>query len=145
MPQIKNYIFALFVLLNISMSSQSSIENDPLIIQNNIDYRITEAKNNIDNYKYYEAQKNLDEALELATKQENTKSIGEIYSIKGRLQLTIEEEDEAIKSLNKAIEVQRFSKDNASLGSSYKTFGDVYLSKKDYAQALDYKTLSTIP
>ena len=138
MPQIKNYIFALFVLLNISMSSQSSIENDPLIIQNNIDYRITEAKNNIDNYKYYEAQKNLDEALELATKQENTKSIGEIYSIKGRLQLTIEEEDEAIKSLNKAIEVQRFSKDNASLGSSYKTFGDVYLSKKDYAQALDY-------
>ena len=138
MPQIKNYIYTLLVLISLNMSSQSSIENDPLIIQNNIDYRVTEAKNNIQNYKYYEAQKSLDEALELAKSMDNKQSIGEIYSLKGRLQLTIEEENEAIKSLNKAIEVQRFAKDNVNLANSYKTYGDVYLYKEDYKQALDY-------
>src|SRR5690606_14186695 len=48
-----------------------------------------------------------------------------------------EEQDEAIKSLNEAIKVQR-SNDNANLGNSYKTLGEVYLSKKDYNQAIDY-------
>ena len=61
-----------------------------------------------------------------------------IFSKKGNLQLIIEEFDAAIVSINKAIEMQRFSKDNANLGNSYKTFGDIYKSKNNYKQALDY-------
>ena len=128
------------MLFSIVVYSQKTIENDPEIAQNNINYRIEQAQNELDNYNYYKAQKNLDEALQLAEKADNKKSIGLIYAVKGKLQLIIGEEDKAIKSLNKAIEVQRIIDDNANLGKSYKIFGDVYLAKKDYYQALDSYT-----
>lgn len=128
------------MLFSIGVYSQKTIENDPELAQNNISYRIQQAKEHLDNYNYYKAQLNLDEALVLAEKADNKKSIGLIYAIKGRLQLVIGEEDKAIKSLNKAIEVQRITNDNANLGKSYKIFGDVYFVKKDYYQALDSYT-----
>ncbi|GAA4886216.1 ATP-binding protein [Flaviramulus aquimarinus] len=140
MSQIKYYIYIIAILFSLSVSSQKSIDDDPEIVQNNINYRIAQSQTELENYNYYKAQKNLDEALELAEKSGNKKSIGLIYTIKGRLQLIIEEEDKAIKSLNKAIEVQRIINDNTNLGASYKTFGDVYLAKKDYYSALDSYT-----
>lgn len=137
MPQTKHYISILILLLSLSLSAQKSIEDDPEITQNSINYRIAQSQSELENYNYYNAQKNLDEALELAKKIDNKKSIGVIYALKGRIQLLIEQEDKAIKSLNKAIEVQRIINDNINLGSSYKTFGDVYLVKEDYYSALD--------
>ena len=138
MTQIYKHILVLFMLLSLSMSSQNSVDKDPEILQNNINYRISQSEYDIENFNYYEAQKKLDEALEIATKIDDKKSIGLIYSKKGRLQLIIEDLDEAIASLNKAIEVQRLTKDNENLGNSYKTFGDIYVSKANYKQALDY-------
>ncbi|WP_034044371.1 ATP-binding protein [Wocania ichthyoenteri] len=140
MPQTKNYIYAFLMLISFSLYSQNTIENDPEIIQNNIDYRITQAKYDIESYDYYEAQKKLDEALEIAINANNKKSEGIIYAIKGELQLIIEEEDNAIKSINKAIEVQNIINDNINIGKSRKVFGDIYLSKKNYYQALDQYT-----
>ncbi|GAA4812444.1 ATP-binding protein [Litoribaculum gwangyangense] len=128
------------MLFSISVSAQKNIEEDPEIAQNNINYRITQSQTELENYNYFEAQKNLDEALKLAEKIDNKESIGLIYSIKGRLQLIIEEYDKAIKSLNKAVEVQRITNDNKNLGKSYKIFGDVYSAKEDYYQALDSYT-----
>ena len=113
------------------MSSQNSVDKDPEILQNNINYRITQSEYDIENFNYYEAQKKLDDALEIATKIDDKKSIGIIYSKKGKLQLIIEDLDEAIVSLNKAIEIQLLAKDNENLGNSYKTFGDIYVSKKE--------------
>ncbi|WP_298536189.1 ATP-binding protein [uncultured Algibacter sp.] len=120
-----------------SLYAQKSMADDPEIAQNNINYRITQSQFELENYNYFNAQKKLDEALELALKADNKKSLGIIHALKGRIQLIIEEEDKAIKSLNKAIEIQRIINDNANLGSSYKTFGDVYLAKDDYYSALD--------
>ncbi len=140
MSQVRNYIHIIVVLFCLSLSAQKSINEDPEIQQNTINYRIEQAQIELDKYNYYDAQKNLDEALSLAEKSDNKKSIGVIYAIKGKLQLIIEEEDNAIKSLNKAIEVQRIINDNKNLGKSYKVFGDVYLAKKDYYQALDSYT-----
>ena len=140
MPQIKSYIHAILMLICFSVYSQNSVENDPEIIQNNINHRIREANVDIDNYNYYEAQKKLDEALDIAINSNNKKSEGIIYALKGELQLIIEEEDNAIQSLIKAVEVQRLINDNANIGNSYKIFGDVYHSKKDYYQALDQYT-----
>lgn len=113
------------------------MEDDPEITQNNINYRILQSQSELQNYNYYNAQKHLDEALELAEKIDNKKSLGIIYALKGRIQLIIDDKDKAIKSLNKAIEIQRIIDDNLNLGTSYKTFGDVYLAKKDYYSALD--------
>ncbi|WP_142785432.1 ATP-binding response regulator [Changchengzhania lutea] len=138
MPQTKNHIYIIALLLSFGISSQNSIDEDPEILQNTINYRISQSQKELENYNYYQAQKNLDEALSLAKKLDNKKSMGLIYAIKGQLQLIIEEPDNAIKSLNKAIEVQRFNKDDANLGSSFKTLGEVYISKKNYYQALDY-------
>ncbi len=137
MSQVKNYIYIILMLFSLSVSSQKTIDDDPEIQQNNINYRIEQSQVELEKYNYYDAQKNLDEALKLAESSGNKKSIGIIYAIKGKLQLIIEEEDNAIKSLNKAIEVQRIINDNKNLGKSYKIFGDVYLAKKDYHQALD--------
>lgn len=140
MPRIKNYIFVILMLFSINASSQKTIEDDPELQQNNIDYRINQSETELENYNYYKAQKNLDEALILAEKSNNKKNIGVIYSIKGKLQLFIEEHDKAIKSLTKAIEVQRLINDNPNLGKSYKIFGDVYMAKKNYYSALDSYT-----
>ncbi|PWH81731.1 hybrid sensor histidine kinase/response regulator [Algibacter marinivivus] len=140
MSQIKNYILAIFMLFSIITFAQKAIDEDPELVQNNINYRIAQSQLELENYNYYKAKKNLDEALELAENAGKKKSLGLIYAIKGRLELIIEEEDQAIKSLNKAIEIQRIINDNANLGNSYKTFGDVYLAKKDYYSALDSYT-----
>ena len=114
------------------------MDDDPEILQNNINYRITQSQTALENYNYYEAENNLDEALELAEKLKNKKSEGIIYTLKGRLQLLTEEPDNAIKSLNKAVEIQRITKDDANLANSYKTLAEVYARKKDYSQASDY-------
>jgi len=128
------------MLLSVCVSSQKTIDDDPELQQNNINYRINQSQTELENYNYYKAQKNLDEALVLAEKTDNKKSIGIIYAIKGKLQLIIEEQDKAIKSLTKAIEVQRLINDNQNLGKSYKIFGDVYMAKKNYYSALDSYT-----
>jgi hypothetical protein len=124
--------------LSLSASSQTSFEDDEETIQNTIDHRINQAQKDIDKNAYFEAQEKYDQALELAIKIDNRKSIGIIYSKIGKLQFLIEEPDEAIKSLIKANEVQRFSKDDINLAETYKTLGNVYTSKKQYQQALDY-------
>ena len=140
MPQIKNYILIVFILFSITAFAQKAIDEDPELVQNNINYRIAQSQTELENYNYYKAKINLDEALELADKAGNKKSLGLIYAKKGRLELIFEEEDKAIKSLNKAIEIQRIINDNVNLGSSYKTFGDVYLAKEDFYSALDSYT-----
>ncbi|KAA5824135.1 response regulator [Algibacter amylolyticus] len=140
MPRTRNFIFIFYLLLSITVCGQQTIEEDPELVQNNINYWIVQSKLELENFNYFKAKKNLDKALELATKAENKKSLGIIYAVKGKIELVIEEEDNAIKSLNKAIEIQRIINDNANLGTSYKTFGDVYLAKKDYYSALDSYT-----
>lgn len=139
MIQTKIYIsFSfLFLFICLSLASQNGIAQDPEIIQNNIDYRIEQSKNEIKNFNYFQAQKTLDEALELAQNADDKKSIGIIQAIKGKLHLIIEEEDAAINALHKAVEMQRIIKDNENLGYSFKTFGDVYMYKKDFNQAID--------
>lgn len=140
MSRIKIYIFVFTLLFSLGASSQKTIEDDPELLQNNINYRINQSQTELENYNYYKAQKNLDEALILAEKNDNKKSTGIIHSIKGKLQLIIGDQDKAIKSLTKAIEVQRLINDNPNLGKSYKIFGDVYMAKKNYYSALDSYT-----
>ncbi len=137
MPQIKHYITAIILCIGLVCFTQNSIDEDPEIIQNRIDFHILKSKKDIENFDYPEAQKELDKALDLAIKVDNKERLGIIYTAKGKLQLIVEEEDEAIKSLVKAVDVQRLINDNHNIGSSYKTFGDIYFKKQDYSLALD--------
>ena len=128
------------MLIGLSAFGQKAIEDDPELVQNTINYRIAQSQTELENYNYYKAKKNLNEALLLAEKAGNKKSLGVIYAIRGRLELIIKEDDRAIKSLTKAIEIQRLINDNVNLGKSYKIFGDIYLSREDYYSAIDSYT-----
>ncbi len=138
MSQIKQYILAFALLLCFLAQSQNTVNDDPEIIQSNINHRIEQATDYLEKFNYHEAQKNIDDALSLAIEADNKKSIGIIYAIQGKLQLIIEEEENAINSLNEAKTVQLEIKDYANLASSYKILGEVLISKGDYYQALDY-------
>lgn len=140
MYQLINYINALVLFVGINVCAQNAIYEDSEILQNNIDYHIAQSEKDIEALNYFEAQKNLDESLKIALLANNKKSIGRIYTLKGNLQLIIEEEDKAIQSLTKAVQFQNEIHDNPNLGRSYKIFGDIYTSKKDYYQALDSYT-----
>ncbi len=140
MSRFKSYICILIVLFCSSISSQNKIENDPELNQNEINYRIEQSQSELEKYNYYEAQKNLNEALGLAEKIGNKKSTAIVYTKIGQIQLLNEEAEQAIISLNKAIEIQNEINDNANLGYSYKIKGEVYQFDKDYYQALEYFT-----
>ena len=140
MSQVNNYICAIIMLLSFSVFSQNSVDEDPETIINSINYGITQSQHDIDNSNFFEAQGKLDNALKLAVKIDDKKSIGLINSKIGKLHYIIEEPNEAIKWLTKAVEVQRFAKDDANLAETYKSFGIVYNSKGDYNQALEYFT-----
>ncbi|WP_242135741.1 ATP-binding protein [Aestuariivivens marinum] len=137
MPHIKLYIPVFLICFGLLSFAQNSIEEDPEIIQNRIDYHIQGSINDIENFDYFEAQKKLDIALKLATDANNQSRLGIIYAAIGKLQLIVEEEDKAIKSINQAIRIQRLNNDNVNLGDSHKIFGDIYLKKQEYNLALE--------
>ncbi len=137
MSRIKNYICAIIMLFGFTMFSQNSVSEDPEVIQNDINYRIKQAQYDMENHDYFEAQQKLENALKIAIKADNKKSIGIIYCKIGKLLNSIEEPDEAIKSLIRASDVQRFS-DDINRAETYKGLGNAYVNKKDYTQALDY-------
>ena len=128
------------MLLSFSVFSQETVNDDPETVINSINYGITQSQLDIDNSNFFEAQGKLENALKLAIKIDDKKSIGLINSKIGKLHYIIEEPNEAIIWHTKAVEVQRFAKDDANLAETYKTFGIVYSSKEDYNQALEYFT-----
>lgn len=138
MFKIKPSLIALIVLFSVLGWSQQSMENDPELIQNNIDHYIKQAQSALEIHNYYEALRSLDDALVLAEKKGDSQSKGLIYSFKGRLELISNQPDKAIVSLNKSIEIQRLTKDDPNLARSFKTLGEVFINKEDYHQALDY-------
>ncbi|PNQ75478.1 hybrid sensor histidine kinase/response regulator [Hanstruepera neustonica] len=125
-------------MFSISVLSQTSISDDPEMIQNNIDYKVDQAQKDIENSDYFEAEKKLEDALILAEQIDNKKSTGIIYSKIGKLQYIIEEPKKALVNLIKATEIQRLAKDDINLAETYKVLGNVYFSKRDFQKALDF-------
>ncbi|WP_165780064.1 ATP-binding protein [Hanstruepera neustonica] len=138
MSQITKYISAIIMMFSISVLSQTSISDDPEMIQNNIDYKVDQAQKDIENSDYFEAEKKLEDALILAEQIDNKKSTGIIYSKIGKLQYIIEEPKKALVNLIKATEIQRLAKDDINLAETYKVLGNVYFSKRDFQKALDF-------
>jgi len=126
------------MVLCFNVSAQNTIADDPEILQTKVDYLIKQAQNDYKNNNYFEAQKKLEEGLEIATTINYKKGLGLIHSKIGKIQYLIEEPDEAVKHLLKAVGFQRLGKDYVNLAETYKTFGNVYVSKKEYQTALDY-------
>jgi len=121
---------------------QNLSQNITLELQSKVDAGISSAQYNIRAMNYFQAQHDLETALELALELDSKKSIGLIHSKIGKLHYILEDPSEAKKSLIKAIDVQRLTKDNTNLAETYKTLADVYMSIGKYSKALDYYTSS---
>jgi len=122
--------------------SQDTIETDPELIQNSIDYHLEEAETALTENNYYDALQNLDAALGYAEKADLKKSIAIIYAFKGKLELSLGKPNTAILSLNKSISIQSEIKDQINLAKSFNTLGLVYIDKKFYHKALENFVLS---
>ena len=113
---------------NISPQERDAILQD-------INNLVNQAQTNIDDSYYFEAQKNLENALESSILIDDKKSLGIIYSKLGKIKYIIEEPNEALKYLDKAQSFQRAINDKINLAESYKTRGNVYVLKKQYKQS----------
>ncbi|TYA84081.1 ATP-binding protein [Seonamhaeicola marinus] len=138
MSQTKLYTLVFIFLFSAFTWAQKGMNDDPEIVQSNINGRIEQFANYLEKFNYQEAQRNLDEALRIAEENDLKKNLGIIYTLKGKLQLIIEEKDNAFNTLNKAIKILSEIKDDAHLADAYRTLGEVFISKGDYFQALDY-------
>ncbi|WP_376893431.1 ATP-binding protein [Bizionia sediminis] len=128
----------MFLLFCAPLSAQIDISNENENIQININYKIDQAQQDLENSAYYKAQKQLEEALKLSESINSKKSAGIIYAKLGKLQYILEEPDAALINLFKANEIQRIIKDDVNRAETYKVIADVYAGNQDYRQALDY-------
>ena len=138
MSQIYRYIFVLIFIISHDLSAQNSLKEDPELLQNSIEYRIRQSQIELENFSYFKALTHLNEALDIANKSNDSGSLGNIYTLKGRIKLLTHKPDNAINSLNSAIEIQRLTGDDTGLAFAFKTLGEVFIEKNDYYQALDY-------
>ncbi len=139
MSRIKYYIFVFLAFLCSLTFAQNNAEDIDLLslrLQNHID----QAKLESDRGDYYNAKDNLTKAQALASKIEDRKSEGVIYTKLAKLQFLVEEPDKALYSLTKAAEIQREINDYANLALTYNIRGVLHSSKEEYQTALDYFT-----
>lgn len=133
----KNIVLILLLCCYYNLAQNTNI-NDPELLKNNVNLIIKQAQNEYEKSNFFSAKKKLEDALEIASKINYQKGIGLIYSKMGRIELNIEDPENAIINLLKAINYQRFAKDYLNLAETYKTLGDVYSLQKKYSKALEY-------
>ncbi len=136
MYQTKHFLFTFILLLSLFISAQETIENDPEFIKKEINVRINQATEDLNNLDLINAKNNISSALDLAQKNNDNKNIGVIYNLLARLQYTANDFDNALVFLNKALSVQRSINDNENLGTTYMGFGAIYLSQNEFKLAL---------
>ncbi len=137
MYQTKHFLFTFILLFNLFVSAQEAIEDDPEFIKNEIVVRINQATKDLDDLELINAKNNINLALDLAERANDTISTGVIYNLLARLQHATNDSDNALISLNKALGIQRRINDNKNLGTTYMGFGTIYLSQNEFRLALE--------
>lgn len=137
MSRIKYSIFVFLVSFMCFSYAQNSTQDDDLLkmrITNHLDQA------NFENQRgdYFEAEENLEQALEIAIQLNDKKSVGVIHTKIARLQFLVQEPEKALVSLTKAAEIQREINDYPNLALTYNIRGVLHSSKKQYQSALDY-------
>ena len=136
----KLYIFLLLLCTSISLCAQDKGYKDTTISKL-IKSHFAKKRN----FNYYEADKDLDSALQVAKQKKYRRKEGELYTLKGKLQTEIEEKDNAIDWLTKAITIQHETNDKKNLAKSFYIFGDIYFSRREFDKALNsYNTAKSI-
>ena len=138
MSQTKLYIFLFFIVFGLTNQAQTTDELDIGELEISLQQQLDQAKLLTTRGDYYNAKDNLEKALDIATKINDRKSEGVIYTKIAKLQYLIEEPDQAISSLTKAISIQRDINDKTNLGLTYNIRGVIHSNLKQYKTALEY-------
>jgi len=131
------YIIAFTLTCFISLAQNNS-QNENIALKDHALELLEKSRTNIKNDLYYEARKQLDDALKLAKDLNDNKLTGRIYYEIGKLLLIFKEYDGAELSFRKAILKQELLNEHTNLGKSYIGLGDIYLNLYKYATASKY-------
>lgn len=137
MSRIKYFIFVFLVSFVFVCAAQKSTQDVDLLkmrISNHIDQAGFETQRG----DYYNAEENLEKALEIADDIGDKKNAGIIHTKIAKLQFLVQEPEKALVSLTRAAEIQREINDYPNLALTYNIRGVLHSSKKEYQTALDY-------
>ncbi len=128
----------------VSITAQNKTSEEIKASKEKVAMYITEAENNIKEDQYYQARKDLDDALKYARNINDNERIGLVYYEIGELMLLMQEYDEAELSFQKAILKQELLNNKIALANSYSGLGDTYLNLFRYDSAKKYYQLAEI-
>ena len=138
MPQVKNYIFLIFLAVSLMLPAQNSFDGSFNKENSAIEDNIIKAQLQFERSEYFDAIITLQTALELAEKAKDKENEGLLYIKIGELQYLIGDNENAISSLIKAAEINRLLQNDINLAVTYNLNGEIYTEKKDYKTALEY-------
>lgn len=138
MSQIKYFIITILFLSSKLLIGHAQQINDADLNEVTLGEKIDQAKNLEKRGDYIGALNNLESALDIASKLEDKKKIGVIYTKIGKLQFLTNESDKAMSNLNKAISIQREENDAINLGLTYNLRGVMHSNLEEYDAALSY-------
>ncbi len=138
MSQIKYFIITILFLSSTLLVGHAQQINDADLNEVTLGEKIDQAKNLEKRGDYIGALNNLESALDIASKLEDKKKIGVIYTKIGKLQFLTNESDKAMSNLNKAISIQREENDAINLGLTYNLRGVMHSNLEEYDAALSY-------
>lgn len=137
MSQLKYYILTCLMVICSSMLSQNDTVVDIETVQQTIKKNLSESAFDIERNNWFEAEENLNEALKLAEKIDDKKTIGFIHTKLAKIKYTLGYYDKGLQLLNKALEIQRLTKDYANLAETYNVQGLIFAGKNEHQIAAD--------
>ena len=144
MSQIRYQIFVILVFVFSQLNSQSTAEGDIELLKNNIEVKINNADLDLNRGDLNNGIIQLKSALEIAKRIESNSDIGIINTKLSNLFLKLKELDSAEVYISRAIVIQSNLDDDINLAISRFTNGLIYLEMKQYVQAIDLFTNSSI-
>ncbi len=139
MSQVKYYILAVFLALSIaSFASDSIFDQGGNSPKDKIEDNIKQAQLLFDRGDYFDALIALQTTLKIAEDSKNKEKEGEILIKIGELQFLTGDSENAISTLIKAAEINRLLSNDMNLAVIYNLNGEIYASKGDFKNALDY-------
>lgn len=138
MSHIKYHIFVILACFcSLIYAQEHRVEDEDMLELQLLQY-LKQAKLDSDRGNYYNAKDNLDKALEVAIKTEDSSNQGNIYTKIGKVQFLVGEEEQANISLNKAIQIQRKNNYYDNQAITYNIKGVIHTAKEEYKAALEY-------
>ena len=138
MSQFRKTLYVILLFFGVLVNAQELTLDKLNILQEKVNDDLSFAQKKIENFHYFQAKDNIENAIKNAEALNDKRSLGLAYSKLGKIQYLLEEHNQATTTLIKAIEIQRAIKDNSNIAETHKTLGDVYLATNKLEKALDY-------